>query len=138
MYTNTHGDMVVLAKGEKLMESLEQHANTQHYPSAFLSGLGAAAWATIGIYDPGLKDYSWKTYKEPLEILSLQGNLAWVNEKPFWHLHGSFSNKAFQTFGGHIKDLEISATGELLIIPLNTPLTRNFDDETGIKLLSDH
>lgn len=137
MYTNTHGDMIVLAKGELLMESLKERANTQHYPSAFVSGLGAAAWATIGVYDPSIKDYHWKTYNEPLEILSLQGTLSWIDEKPFWHIHGSFSNKTFQSFGGHIKDLEISVTGEIFITPLNTPLTRNYDDATGIKLLSD-
>ncbi|HEX7259819.1 MAG TPA: PPC domain-containing DNA-binding protein [Candidatus Saccharimonadia bacterium] len=128
-------DLVVLVKGEHLFECLERYAASVKYPSAWLSGIGAASSATIGAYDPAIKGYHWETFKEPLEILSLQGNLSWVDGKPFWHIHGSFAGHNYQSIGGHIKALEISVTAELTITPHPTSLTRTFDEETGIKLL---
>ena len=35
-----------------------------------------------------------------------------------------------------MKEMTVGLTCELLITPLETPLTRTFDDETGLKLLA--
>jgi hypothetical protein len=47
-----------------------------------------------------------------------------------------FLDKVFNTVGGHVKELVVGATCELLVTPLETPMTRVFDEETGLKLLS--
>lgn len=128
--------LLILERGEELQESLQTFALESDIQSAWLSGLGGAASVTLGFYDITTKSYQWKTFDEPLEIISLTGNLSFVDGKPFWHLHGAFSGSDFKTVSGHVKEMVIGLTGELYITPLAMPLTRKFDDTTGLKLIS--
>jgi predicted DNA-binding protein with PD1-like motif len=127
--------LLVLERGEELHESLQSFAFTSEIKSAWLSGLGGATSVTLGFYDIATKSYIWKKFDEPLEIVSLTGNLSFVDDKPFWHVHGSFSGRDFKTISGHVKELVIGLTGELLITPLTLPLSRSFDETTGLKLI---
>lgn len=135
-FSNTNGDLLVINRGEELMARLIEHANEKGLNSAWLSGLGGSGKVTLGFYDSEAKTYEWKEYVEPMEILNLTGNLSWVEGGPFWHIHGMFSGRDLQTVGGHVKELVVGLTCEVLITPLETPLTREFDDETGLKLLT--
>jgi len=128
--------LLILERGEELQESLQTFAlGSSGLESAWLTGLGGAMSATLGFYDFTAKSYIWKTFDEPLEIVSLTGNLSFVDGKPFWHIHGVFSDKNFATVGGHVKELTIGLTGELYITPLVVPLSRHGDDTTGLKLI---
>ena len=135
-YSNPNGDILILERGEELIASLERYAGESSLKGAWLqSGVGGSADVTLSFYDLSSRKYIDKTFDEPLEILSLQGNLAWVEDKPFWHVHGVFGTKEYETIGGHIKKCEVALTGELLIIPLETEMTRLYDETTGLKLL---
>lgn len=127
--------VLVLERGEELHASLEAFAVDSGLKSAWVSGLGGADKAILGFYDIATKEYVWSEFDEPLEIVSLTGNLSIVEGKPFWHVHGVFSGRNFQTVGGHVKKLVIGLTGELHITPFNTSVSRKHDETTGLKLL---
>ena len=133
----TPSDIVILARGEELHEQLNTYATDTGYANAWLSGLGGASSVTLGFYDPITRDYQWRTFDEPLEIVNLTGNLSWVDGEPFWHVHGTFSGVDYRTISGHVKQLNIGLTCELHITPHSARLTRTYDDQTGLKLLSD-
>ncbi len=128
--------VLILQRGEELIESLNSFAAEQKLNSAWLSGLGGAGRVELGFYDLNKRDYDWQVYDGPLEILSLTGNLTIVDDQPFWHVHGVFSGRDFQAIGGHVRNMEVELTAELHITPLSTPLTRTFDDQTGLKLIN--
>jgi hypothetical protein len=128
--------LLVLKRGEELQTVLAAYARETGLTSAWLTGLGGAGTATLGYYSLETKSYQWQEVTGPLEILSLTGNLSLVEGKPFWHIHGSFSDTRLQAIGGHVKELTVGPTCELLITPLALPLTRTPDDETGMKLIS--
>lgn len=134
-FANEHTQIIVLEKGEDLHTTLQALALSSGWSSAWVQGLGGAALITLGFFDPVKKEYQWKTVTGQHEILGLQGNLAWVDGKPFWHIHGTFSGPDFTVIGGHVRDLLVGLTCEVAITPLETPLTRVFDDDTGLKLL---
>lgn len=128
--------MLVLERGEELLSSLTSYATEQKLAGAWLqSGLGGSAGATLSFYDVKSRQYVDKIFDEPLEIVSLQGNLAWVDDAPFWHVHGVFGTREYGTISGHVKYLEIALTGELLITPLETAVTRIYYETTGLKLI---
>lgn len=135
-FATTSGNILVLQLGDKLQEKLGEHARKHELVSAWVEGLGGAKSMTLGYYNIEQRQYTWKDFDEVHEILKLSGNLAWVDGEPVWHIHGAFSNSEFNTVGGHVKELVVGATCELFITPLDAPLTRVFDDETGLKLLS--
>lgn len=136
MFANKRGNVLVLKRGEELHEALNEYARKYSLSSAWLQGLGGAGAVTLGFYDIETKSYKWHELDGPLEILNLTGNLAWMNNKPVWHIHGTFSERDGRAVGGHVKTMTVGLTCELLITPLETELTRQFDDETGLNLLT--
>lgn len=135
-FANGTSSVVVLKLGDELHEKLGEYAREHELAGAWVEGLGGAQRMTLGYYNIQQQQYTWKEFDEVHEILKLSGNLAWVDGEPMWHIHGAFSNKDFNTVGGHVKELVVGATCELLVTPLETPMTRVFDEETGLKLLS--
>ena len=134
-FANPHSNLLVLQRGEELHAKLQGYAREHELKGAWVQGLGGSGVMTLGYYYLAEREYEWREYSDNLEILSLQGNLAWVDGEPFWHIHGSFGDRDFTSIGGHVKEMTVGLTCELLITPLDTPLTRTFDDETGLKLL---
>lgn len=103
--------------------------------AGFFSGLGACSEVMLAYYDLERKEYLDHHKKEDLEIVSLTGNIAKMDEKIVIHVHGSVSNRAFQTFSGHVKKLVVSATCEVHLTTLPKRMERAFDEETGLNLL---
>lgn len=136
-FANKNGDIVVLQRGEELHTSLIAYAREHGLTSAWVTGLGGAGMMTLGYYNFETREYEWHDVDSDVEIVNLTGNLSIVDGEPFWHIHGTFGRADLTTIGGHVRELTVSLTCELHITPLETPMTRRFDDETGLKLLSE-
>lgn len=127
--------LIVLDRGDELISSLEEFAKEKDLAGASIQAIGGAAQVTVGFYDIKTQSYIWQDYDEALEVLSLSGNLSWVDGGPFWHIHGVFSGVDFAAFGGHVKKLVVGLTLEIQITPSNVRLTRVKETETGLSLL---
>ncbi|MDO8269504.1 MAG: DNA-binding protein [Candidatus Levybacteria bacterium] len=124
-----------LFKGEELISSLLRFCTDTNTPSAYVSGIGSVESAVLGFYHLDKKEYRWKSFEYPMEIVSLTGNITQVESKPFAHIHTVLSDPEFETFGGHMKSSIVGATCEIFIFPMST-LVRDFNEETGLMLLS--
>lgn len=129
--------MLVVKRGEELHAVLNQHAIERALQGAWVEGIGGASGATLGFYHLETREYEWHTIDEPLEIVSLQGELAWVDGAPVWHIHGVFGRRDLSTIAGHVRSLTIGLTGELRITSHETRLSRSYDEASGLALLSD-
>ncbi len=128
--------IVRLDKGEKLIESLASVAKNHKIDGAWIMALGACTKVELGFYDLKNKQYKWRTFNEELEILSLQGNIAWENDEPILHIHGTFSNDNMQAIGGHVKELVVGGTCEIFLHKWDAKkLNRSLNEPTGLKLL---
>lgn len=132
---STNNTILVLKKGEELAESLSKYAVERNLKGAWINVIGGASNVTLGFYNSTNRDYTWLNFEEQLEIVGLQGNLAYVEGEPFWHIHGVFSREDGSTIAGHVKSCIIGLTGEVYLTPHNTLLTRRYDEETGLKLI---
>lgn len=127
--------IVRLEKGEKLIASLTELVKKENIKSSWISGLGAATETELGFYNLESKEYQWRKLKKLLEITNLQGNVSWADGEPILHIHGTFSDENMQAFGGHVRELTVGGTCEILLHAIQTELTRSHDDEIGLKLL---
>jgi uncharacterized protein len=127
--------LVRLQRGEQLVSSLNELAEKENLDGAWLQAVGGAEKLTLGFYDLEAQEYRWQDFEELVEIASLSGNLAWVEGKPYWHLHGVFGDREYRSLSGHVRDLTVGGTCEIFIHPLREKITRSPDDETGLKLL---
>ena len=129
--------VLILERGEELQESLATFVTESGVKSAWLSGLGGTMNVTLGFYDIESKSYRWREFEEPLEIVSLTGNLSLSDGKPFWHIHGVFSGKDYRAVGGHVKSMTVGLTCELHLSRISSELHRDrHDDVTGLTLIS--
>jgi uncharacterized protein len=136
-YRRTQNELLVrLDRGEKLIENLNQLTIAEGLRTVWLQGLGGAQSAELGFYDLDSREYEWQSFHELMEITSLEGNLAWVDDQPKWHIHGTLSGRDYQTVGGHVKELIVGGTCELrLVVMSDISLTRRVDSATGLQLL---
>ena len=129
--------LVRLQKGELLVENITKLVKDQHVKGAWIVGLGGAQWVELGFYNLTSKAYQWKRLDQLLEITSLQGNVAWEDDKPVIHLHGTFSDENMQAYGGHVRELQVGGTCEILLHRWYNPdgLQRRTNPDVGLKLL---
>ena len=127
---------VRLDVGDEILESLTVLAEKEGLSLASVSGLGAAREVTLGIFDPGEKQYYSKTFTGAYEISSLTGNITRMEEKPYLHLHITIGNPVkAECHAGHLSKAVIGATAELFVTSLAGEAGRKFSREVGLNLL---
>lgn len=138
-YRETEHDTFVvrIARGQLLMEQLKLFIEKEQVRSAWISGIGGAAWVELGFYNLEEQSYSWERFDAPVEINQLSGNIAYESSGELYiHLHGTFSDASFHSIGGHVTDLEVAGTCELLVKVFDDELPRSLDETVGLKLFN--
>jgi predicted DNA-binding protein with PD1-like motif len=126
---------IKLEKGEEALNSLIQFCIKNKISNASFSGIGATNNLTVGSFDLKNRRYIDKTFNEPLEILSLVGNISLVNKKPFAHAHIIAGKENFIAIGGHVKQCYISLTCEIYLVSYKQPIERIPNKDLGISIL---
>jgi len=124
-----------IERGEEVMESIERLCQKEGIRLGSISGLGAADFIKVGLYNIHKKEYHQKTFEGEFEITNITGNISQMNNSLYLHLHITFSNDELRAFGGHLNELRISATAEIVIDIIDGESNRFNDDETGLNLL---
>ncbi len=122
-----------LEYGRDVVEQLEEFLKAERIKAAYISGIGAVKSAEIGYYDQKTKEYVKKEIKEPLEILSLSGNVSLKDGRPFPHLHVVLG-KDGEIYGGHLFRAEVFACELFLIVLEGEVPERRLDQQTGLYL----
>lgn len=109
--------------GEKLPEVLLQPA----WGSLGLTaGIGMLRDLVLGYWDGG--KYVEERVAEPLELLSLQGNLGDEAGRPVLHAHVVAGRKGGEAIGGHLLAATVHNTAEIVFLRLpGVRLTRRRD-----------
>jgi predicted DNA-binding protein with PD1-like motif len=102
-----------LHRGDDLKKAIEGFIETQDISAgAVICAVGCLSQAKLRMAGATPDRQDVRTYREPLEIVSLIG-VAARNRK---HLHLAVSNREGQVFGGHLKEgCIVDTTVELII-----------------------
>ena len=121
-------------KGDEPISLLEALAGMRGLSFHF-SMIGGCSAVELAYYDIETKKYSSKTHSaRNIEIITITGNVAWFEGKPWVHAHGVFGDDNHNCFGGHINRLTISASGETSVDWLPEKLEKKMDSASGLKL----
>jgi len=129
---------VIAAKmvdGEDFFEKLKEVIKKHKIHSAAIVGCIGMMKDVELLYFKGGGKYAVNSYKGPLELVSLQGNIGTKEEtgEPLIHCHALLSNDENAVVGGHLSKATVSTTNELFIIRLErVQVKRNFEDSTGL------
>jgi predicted DNA-binding protein with PD1-like motif len=127
--------IVKLEKGEEILKTLTAFCEQNTIRAGVISGIGGVDTITVKYYDLNQGKYVSKTFEgKNYELLTVQGNISVVDNKPFLHVHVTFGDSDYNVWGGHLESARISITGEIVIEVLDTTLNRAFDSEFQLNL----
>ena len=132
-HTN-NGYIVRLERGEDVGETLRAFCTEKGVTAGELRAIGAIEDLVIGSYDLESKTYDQRSVPGILEAVAVMGNIALVDDEPFLHIHGVFSNAELQCVGGHVFSMTTAVTLEVFITPHDTEVVRELDEAIGLKL----
>ena len=121
--------------GEEVIGALQEFCRKEGVVAGEFFAIGAAKEVKLGWYDVDVKEYTWKEYREKLEIVSLLGNVGRKGSETIVHAHGSFSNQRMQLVGGHVAKLVVGAACEIVLEKFDGRIEKAFDDETDLNLM---
>lgn len=129
------GFLLRLERGEEIVETLRRFARKEGLRAASFSGIGAVDRMTLGFFDPAAKAYRSYDHEGIIEILGLNGNVAWKGRECVIHAHVSAAEERAGAIGGHLFSGRVSATVEIVIEPMDVRVERALDEEVGLPLL---
>ena len=107
-------------------ESLREVARAEGIGAAAVtSGIGRVENALIGHLDAH-GSYQQKMLIGPVELLSVQGNIASLKGEPFTHLHVVVSDDEHVVHGGHLFEARVTVTAEIHMRVLGGRVTDRF------------
>ena len=122
-------------QGEEVIETIKKICFEKNMEAGFFFGLGAARELVLSHYDIDRKQYNDTPINEDLEIAGIFGNVTRKDGEVYIHAHGSFSDKNFKTYAGHVKKVIVSGTCEIVLEMLHEPILREHDSKSGLNLL---
>ena len=129
-----------LGRGEDVLSSITDFCKRKGILSASFRAIGAVEQSKIGYYDLSKKSYGQKEYPDAMEVASMTGNVAQVDGAPFVHCHAVLSGIAAgaenQPIGGHVFEAKVAVTLEVHLIAFNENISRERDEDIGLKLLN--
>ncbi|MBU8142943.1 DNA-binding protein [Staphylococcus aureus] len=128
---SNHTILLVLEKGEDIVECITTFADDQDLTFTSVSGIGACDDVVLKFFNLTTKQYEEKHITEPLELTSLLGNISRLDNGHFAHLHATFGTQSYETFSGHLA----SATAEIILTVTDLDIQRSFKDAVGLNLL---
>ncbi len=127
--------ILALNLGEDLFDAILRCANDAKIKSASLSGLGTLDDVMLAYYNLDEKQYQEKLFPGMYELISLNGNIAILEDELFIHIHAAIGDENYRVFGGHVMSGIVGPACEITITPLGSHIQRGFDDRTGLKIM---
>ncbi len=126
--------LLKLERGEPVIHTIENFAATRQIPNAMVFGIGAVDNVEIGAYDLASRTYTRKQFDGAYELTNLTGNIGYKETTPVFHAHVTLSDHDCRAYGGHLFEMSVYATVELVLWPGNNRLRRTMDDDIGLAL----
>jgi predicted DNA-binding protein with PD1-like motif len=122
-------------RGTDLYDGITRIAQQNNIKLGRVTGLGAVQRAKLAYYDQKEMKYKDFDLNEPMEIVSMYGNISLKDGKPFVHAHVVLSDEKGNTRGGHLLPGSSVFACEITIEEFEGPeLVRGFDERTGLTL----
>ncbi|MFN0159088.1 MAG: PPC domain-containing DNA-binding protein [Bacteroidota bacterium] len=125
-----------LEKGTDLYDGITRIVQQNNITLGRVTGIGAVQRAKLAYYDQKLMTYYDIELNEPLEIVSLYGNISIKEGKPFVHAHVVLSDEKGNGKGGHLipGGTPVFACEVTIEEFEGPPLERFPDEKTGLTL----
>lgn len=131
--------LLVMDDGDEAVSVVTAFAREHGINAAALTAIGACRSATLGYFDPVIGDYRNQAFTEQMEIASFIGDIAMDDDEPALHAHIVLGRADFSTLAGHLVEIDVFPTMEVVLTEHPAHLRKRLDHATGLTLISpDH
>jgi uncharacterized protein len=130
-----NGWFVRLDKGEEVMSTLIAFIAEKQIPAGTVAGIGALTEVELGYFNRDQAVYQRRRFNGIYELISLTGNIGYVDGKPMVHAHCLLGDADYQVTGGHLFEGMVAVTGEIYIQVFAEQFTRVMNPEIKLNLL---
>ena len=137
-YSATRTIIGHIEQGKDLYNTITRIAQEHRVTAGRITGMGAVQRATVAYYDQKEREYRDIAFDQPMEIVSLYGNISIKEGASFAHVHVVLSDSMGQCRGGHLLPGSTPVFAcEIVMEAFDGPsLVRNTDETTGLALWS--
>lgn len=117
-----------VSQGEEALQCLKDFCSQKGIKSGFFTAIGAFGEAEIyeGMSAEKLRPVK-KSYREPLEIAAMMGNITIMDNQPYIHCHAALGREDFSTLNGHLARGVVSLVCEIVIVEFKEVAERKLD-----------
>ena len=126
---------LIFGKGDEAISGLNEFAEEYHVTSAHFTAIGMFRVATLGSFSMERKMYQKIPIEGPVEVASMIGDIALLNEKPVVHTHAVVGLPDGTTRAGHVLEAYVGPTLEVMITVEPNAMRKRLDPETGLSLI---
>jgi predicted DNA-binding protein with PD1-like motif len=128
--------LLVMDKGDEAFGEIADFAKEEGIFAASLTAIGACQRVKLGFFDPEISEYRYQTFEEQLEIASCIGDIAGNKGEPALHAHIVLGRKDFSAIAGHLAELIVFPTMEVVLTETPAYLRKRHDPQTGLTLIA--
>ncbi len=126
---------VRLYQGEDLFEQLTAVCTACDVRTGIvISGIGMLKQSELKFYKRQ-GEYSEVLFPEPLELVSLTGNIVFQEGEHQFHLHAVLAKPDKSAVAGHLGKAKVNVTNEIVIMKSDIDARRELDPATGLMAL---
>lgn len=125
----TKNYIMVLSPGDELMSGLAAFAEQYQVKYAHYTGFGDATSAKFGWFEASRKMFKSVPVNEPSEVTSMTGDISLYKNKTLAHTHLSTAIQDGSVHGGHLFELIVGPTFQVIITVEPTPIYKKINHE---------
>lgn len=126
---------VIFYQGDEAFSGLLDFAEKYHVTSAHFTAIGAINAATLGYFDPERKMYKKIPIHGQHEVIGMSGDIALYKGESVVHTHMVAGNSDGTTHGGHVLEVYVSPTLEVMVTAEPVTMQKRFDPATDLTLI---
>ncbi|MCP4581670.1 MAG: DNA-binding protein [candidate division Zixibacteria bacterium] len=130
------GYFLRIDKGEEIMATITDFVAVKSIPAGAISGIGALTEVELGYFDREKSEYLRRNFNNIYELLSLTGNISYIDQNPMVHAHCILGDSDYRLVGGHLFNAVVAVTGEVHIRTFNERFERAMNPELNLNLLA--
>ena len=126
---------VIFYQGDEAFSGLAEFAEKYHVTSAHFTAIGALNGALLGWFDPRRKMYKKIPINGQQEAIGMSGDIALYQGKPIVHTHMAVGSSDGTAHAGHVLEVHVSPTLEVMVTVDPVTMQKRFDPETDLTLI---
>ncbi len=128
--------LLVMDKGDEAVREITDFAKANDIDAATLTAIGGCTSATLAYFDHETGAFESKKFIEQMEIAALIGDIADDDGIPALHAHIVLGRRDYSALAGHLEEIHVFPTMEVVLTETPAHLRKRLDKETGLTLIS--